>query len=399
MRTRIRGAIPSLLAGVLLASAVTPAFAGHIPAFARRYGVSCALCHNPVPALTPFGEQFAANGNRMAPGEEPIDTIGTGDDLLALPRSVPLAVRLDAYVQSYANGRAVTEFQAPYSLKVLSGGSLSKSLSYYFYAFLFERGEVGGVEDAYLYANDIGGAPVDVMVGQFQVSDPMFKRELRLSFEDYAVYRARLGDVPSDLTYDRGMLATADVAGFTLSGQIVNGNGRGAAGDDRHFDSDAGKTFALHATRDITSGLRLGAFGYTGRTTSEAVNDVTHMLGADATLSHGPFELNVQYLHRSDSRPFYVAEDSTANLDGGFAELLVRPAGSRWHGFALYNLIDADRPVLSVRVGGPALVERYETLSGGIGYLLRRNVRVTGEMTYDVSQEEARWTLGVVSAF
>jgi hypothetical protein len=399
MRIRIYRAIPALLSGILLGSVAAPASAGDIPAFARRYGVSCALCHNPVPALTPFGEQFAANGNRMAPGEEPVDTIGTGDDLLALPRSVPLAVRLDAYVQSYANGGAVTDFQAPYSLKVLSGGSLSKSLSYYFYAFLFERGEVGGVEDAYLYANDIGGAPVDVMVGQFQVSDPMFKRELRLSFEDYAVYRARLGDVPSDLTYDRGLLASADVAGFTLSGVVINGNGRGAAGEDRHFDSDAGKTFALHATRDLIPGVRVGAFGYTGRTTSEAVHDVTHMLGADATISHGPFELNVQYLHRSDSRPFYTATDSTASLDGGFAELLVRPSGSRWHGFALYNLIDADRPVLSVRLGGPALVRRYETVSGGVGYLLRRNLRLTGEMTYDISQEEARWTLGAVSAF
>lgn len=395
----IRWLVPGLLYCALLTMAASPAFAEEIPAFARRYGVSCALCHNPVPALTPFGDQFAANGNRMAPGEEPADTIGTGDDLLALSRNVPLAVRLDAYVQSYANGRAVTDFQTPYSLKVLSGGPISKSLSYYFYAFLFERGEVGGVEDAYLYVNDLGGKPVDVLVGQFQVSDPMFKRELRLSFEDYAVYRARLGEVPSDLTYDRGLLATADIGGVTLSGQVVNGNGRGAAGSDRHFDSDAGKTFALHATRDIVEGLRLGAFGYTGRTTSDAVHDVTRMLGADATVSHGPFELNVQYLHRTDSRPFYVADDSSASLDGGFAELLVRPGGSRWHGFALYNLIDADRPLLSVRLGGPALVSRYETLSGGVGYLLRRNVRVTGEMTYDISQEEARWTLGFVSAF
>jgi hypothetical protein len=38
-------------------------------------------------------------------------------------------------------------------------------------------------------------------------------------------------------------------------------------------------------------------------------------------------------------------------------------------------------------------------VSGGVGYLLRRNLRLTGEMTYDISQEEARWTLGAVSAF
>src|SRR5690606_19189092 len=109
------------------------------------------------------------------------------------------------------------------------GGALSKSISYYFYTFLLERGDVGGIEDAFLYFNDIGGAPLDVAVGQFQVSDPLFKRELRLEFEDYAVYRARLGNVPVDLTYGRGIMAMADVAGFTLTGEVLNGVGLAGA--------------------------------------------------------------------------------------------------------------------------------------------------------------------------
>lgn len=33
-----------------------------IPAFARKYGASCSLCHAPFPRLTAFGERFAANG-------------------------------------------------------------------------------------------------------------------------------------------------------------------------------------------------------------------------------------------------------------------------------------------------------------------------------------------------
>ena len=63
-----------------------------------------------------------------------------------------------------------------------------------------EQPEPRGLADAFL----VGGVPVDLQVGQFQISDPLFKRELRLSFEDYAVYRARIGAVPTDLTYDRG---------------------------------------------------------------------------------------------------------------------------------------------------------------------------------------------------
>jgi hypothetical protein len=382
---------------LLALAEAAPAAADEIPVFARRYRVSCVLCHNPAPTLTEFGERFAANGFRMAAGETPGDTLATGDADLTLLQGLPLAARLDAYAQAFTNGRAVTDFQAPYSLKVFSSGALSGSIAWYFYAFLAERGEVGGVEDAFLHFNDLGGAPVDLVVGQFQASDPMFKRELRLEFEDYAVYRARLGGSRVDLTYDRGAMGSLDAAGFTVTAEILNGNGRGAAGDDRRFDDGPGKNVALHVTRDLVPGVRLGALGYYGRATSEGVRNETVMLGADATLARGPLELNVQYLHREDDRPLFLAADPGATLDGGFAELLVRPV-PRWYGFALYNLVRSDQPVLDVRLGGTA-GRRYETISAGVGHLLRRNVRVSAEGMYDVEAGGTRWTLGVVSAF
>ena len=68
-------------AALALALTASPALATKnlIPAFARKYGVSCQLCHAPVPKLTPAGEKFAANGFEFEPGEEPRDTIATGD--------------------------------------------------------------------------------------------------------------------------------------------------------------------------------------------------------------------------------------------------------------------------------------------------------------------------------
>ena len=388
----------SLLLVLVLALALPPR-ADAIPAFARRYKVTCRLCHDPVPVLTEFGDQFAANGYRFAPGDVGGDTLTTGDPLLTLMSDLGLAFRLDAYVQEYTDGNAVTDFETPYGLKILSSGPLSGSISYYFYAFLFERGEVGGVEDALLIFNDIADRPVDLSVGQFQVSDPLFKRELRLEYEDYAIYRARMGDSPVDLTYDRGILASADVAGFGVSAQALNGNGRGAAQENRRFDNDFGKNFALRVSRDIVSGLRLGGFGYFGGTTLDEVRNRTTIWGVDGTLGRGPFELNLQYLHRDDDRPDFVVGGPATDLDGGFAELLVRPAGSRWHGFALYNLVTADAPLLSMRLGETAPLSRYETVSGGVGYLLRRNLRVTGEATHDLEAGGMRWTLGFVSAF
>ena len=33
-----------------------------IPAFARRYNLSCSTCHAPFPKLKPYGDDFAGNG-------------------------------------------------------------------------------------------------------------------------------------------------------------------------------------------------------------------------------------------------------------------------------------------------------------------------------------------------
>ena len=78
---------------------------------ARKYGVSCATCHLPVPRLNAVGEAFAANGFEFTPGELR-DTIQTGDPLLQLQRNVPLAIRYDAYLTSLSkrnNGQVVVD--------------------------------------------------------------------------------------------------------------------------------------------------------------------------------------------------------------------------------------------------------------------------------------------------
>lgn len=377
--------------------------AEEIPAFARRYHVSCSLCHNPVPKLTEFGETFAGNGFRFASEEPPRDTIATGDPLLDLPADLPLAIRFDGYAQAFTDGETATDFEAPYNLKLLSGGTLSKNISYYLYFFLFERGEIAGIEDAFIYVNDIAHQPVDAAVGQFQVSDPLFKRELRLEFDDYAVYRARLGDQPADLTYDRGAMVIADYGGFTVTGMAVNGNGKGPAQENRRFDDDPVKNFMGRVSREVLTGVRLGAMGYYGRQRlpdepgSRA--NTLWMGGADGTFSVGPFELNGQYIHREDDAPTFTPGERRAVMDGGFGEAIVRPRRSRWYGYALYNLVHANRPVLDVRLGGPSNITRYQTASAGVGYLVRRNFRVGAEGMWDFEEDSGRWTLGIVTAF
>jgi hypothetical protein len=96
-----------------------------IPAFARKYQISCQVCHSPaIPRLKAFGEEFANNGFRMTKYESPRYFIQTGDDQLSLFRELPLAIRLDGHVMANFDNSGNTEFASPFILKLLSGGEL-----------------------------------------------------------------------------------------------------------------------------------------------------------------------------------------------------------------------------------------------------------------------------------
>ena len=81
MPRRSRG-IAHVLSATLILLAFAPVDSGAIPAFARKYRATCALCHAPVPRLNAFGEEFAGNGFVFVRGEAPTDTLNTGDPLL-----------------------------------------------------------------------------------------------------------------------------------------------------------------------------------------------------------------------------------------------------------------------------------------------------------------------------
>src|SRR5262245_55940916 len=225
-----------LLALVALASPAVPRTARAIPAFARKYRVSCVQCHSPVPRLNAFGEAFAANGFEFAVGEPPRDTVGTTDALLRLQNDLPLAVRFDSYIRAQnkpSGGQNSFDLQTPWVMKLLSGGQVSDQVSYYMYFLLTEGGEIGGMEDAYVQFTDIMESGISLAVGQFQVSDPMFKRELRLEYEDYQPYRVRVGMAVADLTYDRGLMAFwSPREGTDLTVEVVAGRGLNEASEN-----------------------------------------------------------------------------------------------------------------------------------------------------------------------
>jgi len=241
-----------------------------IPAFARKYSLSCKVCHSPFPRLKPYGDEFAGNGFVIKDKDTPRYYIDTGDGLLSLLRELPIAIRFDGFLSFNNGGSKGLDFSTPFVVKLLSGGEITKNIAYYLYFFFSERGEVAGLEDAFIMLNDLFKTNLDVYLGQFQVSDPLFKREVRLTTRITEFIKVRVGEARANLTYDRGIMLTYGLpTGTDLTFEVVNGLGLLPGDEAGVFDTDRYKNFMLRASQDLTGFLRVGAFGYLGKENSK----------------------------------------------------------------------------------------------------------------------------------
>jgi len=375
-----------------------------IPSFARKYRLSCTTCHSPsIPKLKEYGDSFAGNGFRLEDEESPRFFVPAGDDKLSLIRDFPMAARFDGFLTHNVNNNESADFQSPYLIKLLSGGELSDRISYYFYFYMSERGEVAGVEDAYLMYNNLFGVDLDVYFGQFQVSDPLFKRELRLTLEDYRPYIAQIGTSGITLKYDKGIMLTLGLeSGTTLAGQIVNGNGIPEA-ENHVFDNDKYKNVLGRITQSIGDQLSIGAFGYFGKeilanTAGTEITNEALIFGPDITYAPSfMFEVNLQYVLREDSEVFpnmgSVNPMQDVQTSGAIAEIMYSPKGdnSNFYFTGLFNLVESDFD--------PA---DYQSFTFHTGYIARRNVRLAAEISLvETNQQDpfGVFSLGFVSAF
>lgn len=376
-----------------------------IPAFARKYQISCQVCHSPaLPRLKGFGDEFAGNGFRLTEYESPRYFIDqAGDDKLSLLRELPIAVRIDGFASYNFGNEGSVDFSAPFVMKLLSGGEISDKISYYFYFLLNERGSVAGVEDAFLMYHDIMGSGINLYVGQFQASDPLFKSELRLTLEPYKIYEAAPGNSTTDLKYDRGLIFDKEFGtGTKLTGEIVNGCGIGEADDNYLFDKDKYKNFMLRLNQSVGKSLSIGFFAYAGKeslsdpvlTYGNITNEIW-MYGPDLVLNiDEKLILNAQLVWRNDSQVFPLSggePHEDVNTQGGFVELIYASKGdmSKWYLTGLVNWVDSDDNNLD-----------YSSGTLHIGYLLRRNMRIAGEYTHKFSGVSyGKLSAGIVTAF
>ncbi len=369
--------------------------AATIPAFARKYGYSCEICHAPIPRLKAFGEQFMDNGYRIPDKEPPRATVDTGDKTLLLQRELPLALRVDGFLSYSPNAAVKSDFRTPFAAKILSGGNISEHISYYTYFLMTEDSKVAGLEDTYLYFHDLFGTPLSFSFGQFRVTDPIKPTETRLTFEEYAIYKFRVGESKINLSYDRGFMAGYGTKfGLDVVLEVVNGNG---IEDQDIFDSDKYKSFIYRAAQSFwKDNIRVGFIGYAGKEvgTGGATNSVTYF-GPDLRVRLPYVEFMFEYVQRTDSNPLFVRAEFAPteerhSTDAYLAEAVFSPWGDAGKTFftVAYN-----------RINSCFAETDYQTLTFNVNYLLRRNLKWIAEYTHDLNGDAHRFLTGLVTAF
>lgn len=395
----------SLLLGLLSLMLFSPA-ASAIPAFARQYSLTCATCHAAFPKLNSFGRDFIANNYRLPNWKD--GTLATGDDMLALPKIAPIALRIMAYAQTHqANDmdpttgavtkKAAWDFQSPYMLKLLSSAPLSDHISYYFAAIVSEQGNNGTLflDDAWVSHDNLFGSGVGMMLGHFQVSDLMFPRETRLTTQDFVAYRM------AGITYERGVTLSRDIGKANLSLGVANGNGidtsysAGSAGylrSEKLFDNSNSKSVFGRFGANIGP-ARTGLFALTGKQASGGTGVSTaagtretdkRVLGLDVSGDDGKLFWYGQLLWSRWNNFLDDSPTTDRSWSGGFvgADYVY---SDRWTYSLLYN-----RATSKDFRGTGTIYEGIDlnSLSGTASYYFMRNAKAIIEVNVDFQPQD-----------
>lgn len=398
-RTRSRFVILFRLFFLLfLLSVVHPLPASANPGFARKFGFSCAMCHAGFPKLTPFGEAFAKNGYQIPGGNVTAQSESFGDPKLTLEKNLNLAVRVDSFFRYRTDTAVRSDIESPFLVKLFIVGYLAKNVTFYSYFLAGEGGEVIGMEDAFLYLSRLGGTDSYLQIGQFQVMDPVFSREQRLTFQDIEIYVTRVGRSNFELTYQRGAAFYYGYDPFDFAIGVVNGNGIGRRDENGNFDNNSPKD--VFGRVGFSAGpATAGLFGYFGRekeTTSGLDNTIVRY-GPDLRIRDWirSLDLRSQWLFGTDDNPEFLAPGSKVRLSGGFVELDYH-FNPLWTGILLYNRVASDESPTVGRSLGTVNLTHY----------FLRNMKAYLEYTHDlkkVSDSHPERTdsalVGVVFAF
>ncbi len=384
---------------------VAPARSEAIPAFARKYGFNCMMCHTAYPKLNDWGQRFRDNGYQV-PGQE-----GREKGMFETP--LPLALRTSTGFNGFDSGGFTTGGFDVNGLDLLAAGVLHKNVSVLLiYTPRIDEptgdftGETpsqpGALESASVIFSNICTPALNARVGRFEPAYHLFssKRSYYLR-EPYEAYD--FGTPANDFLFSdnqMGLELTGHFRmGFKYAAGVVNGSGI-TPDNNKQKDYYAVLSQKIGPGDGESAGQRISAFGYYGSQptaqrpvepvspTGEAAiehNKPMYRFGGSASLNWRTLNLELLFLQGIDDKAFSTPDlDKSYKFNGGFAELDYAGLwNNRLVASALFNFVnppDSDKERKINTYSG--LVRCY------MGDWNAVNVAVHGEYTYRRTGDE-----------
>jgi hypothetical protein len=410
-----------------------PAPGRAIPAFARKYGFNCMMCHTAFPKLNDWGQRYRDNGYQL-PGQE-------GKEKTTFDSHTPIALRTATGFNGYsakpdenANAQTTGGFGLK-GLDLLAAGVMHKNVSvlviytpridepFADYTGSAES-QPGALESASIIFSNVVQDALNIRVGRFEPAYHLFssKRSYYL-LSPYEVYEYS--------TPGNGFLFGDNQIGCEATGHFDMGfkyalgvvNGTGALADNNKFkDVYLALTHTIGAGDGQSAGQRIGAFVYYGKQpagldtfsvmplpvspTGEfdgGNNKAYYRYGGSASLNWKTFNLAALYMRGLDDKSLTAIDASKDyEYDGGFVELDYAGLwNNRLVASALYNWVTPpDYNDAPVKISSYSALVRYY-----IGDWSAVNVALHGEYmrrtleASDVSSSENLYSMLVDFAF
>lgn len=347
---------------------VLPETSHSVPAFARKYGFNCNMCHVAFTKLNDFGQRFRDNGYQL-PGQEGLEK---NVFEIAPPLAFRTSVGHTIYNSKAGSGgettlKTTTSGFHIYGFDFLAAGVMHKNVSFLLVykprvdvpqAAASDSGpsQLATFESANIVFSNIVQNAVNLRVGMLE---PAYQAiSMKRSFyllEPYEVYDFRTPHNSFNFGDNQiGVEATGHFnSGFKYGLGVVNGNGFNP--DNNTYRDIYVNLFQTFGRGDgQAAGQRIGAFAYYGWQPNQSgfqpsptgdehgtENKPFSRIGGDISLNYSTFNLSVLFLAGQDDKTFNWAGPTKAyKYTGGFAEFdYAGLANNRLLASVLYNWV------------------------------------------------------------
>ncbi len=327
-----------------------------IPAFARKYGFNCNMCHVGFPKLNDFGQRFRDNGYQI-PGQ-------TGEEKSIFETGIPLALRMTVGYTTYSNGQGSAAGFHVYGLDLLAAGVLHKNISFFFvYTPRIDDpaadftgpqngnnpAQLAAIESANVVFSNLIPEKLNLRIGRFEPAyELLSSKRMYYLLEPYEIYVFNNDLNPFDFSANQlGIEATGRFKyGFKYAAGFINGTG-GDPDNNKSQDLYFVLTKVFGPGEGLTAGQRIGVFGFFGWQPTDYAGSIVsplgdangknsqsfYRIGGDLSLNWKTFNLRTMAFKGVDNRDFNALNPfEDYSFLGGVVEL-------DWAGLANNRLV------------------------------------------------------------